>query len=37
MIIEATSIDSEVTFNNVQLSDDVKKDSEVNRFERQLS
>lgn len=36
MIVEATSIDSEVTFNNVQMSDDVKKDAALNRFERQL-
>jgi hypothetical protein len=37
MIVEATSIDSEVTFNNVQMSDDVKKDAALNRFERQLT
>lgn len=37
MIVEATSIDSEVTFNNVQMSDTVHKDAEINRFERQLS
>lgn len=37
MIVEATSIDSEVTFNNVMMSDDVAKEAELNRFERQLS
>ena len=37
MIVEATNIDSEVTFNNVQMSSDVKKDAAVNRFERQLN
>ena len=37
MIVEATSMDSEVTINQVQLSNDCKKDAAQHRFERGLN
>jgi complement component 1 Q subcomponent-binding protein len=37
MIVEATSIDSEVTFNNVMMSNDLTRDANLNRFDRQMN
>lgn len=36
LIIEATSMDTEISFNNVLVSDDVEGQKKVHRFERSL-
>ena len=36
LVIEATTMDTEVSFNNVMVTDDIVKEKTVHRFERQL-
>jgi complement component 1 Q subcomponent-binding protein len=37
LIVEATTMDTEIAFNNVVIADDMQKAMTVNRFERSLS
>lgn len=36
LIIEATSMDTEVSFNSITVSDNMEEDKKVHRFERQI-
>ena len=36
LIIEATSMDTEVNYNSVMVSDDIKANKDVHRFDRQM-
>jgi len=37
MIVEATSMDTEISFNSVSISDDIQTQKSKHRFERQIS
>ena len=36
LIVEATSMDTEISFNNVQVSDNIAEMKKVNRYERNI-